>query len=89
MRDANYFPTFAESAKNINALLKTSEIGDIDLVIGINTSLLTEIIHLIGPIQATGIPMKLDKNNIPLVLSMLVESKEKISATPKGIIHML
>lgn len=89
VRDANYFPTFAESAKNINALLKTSEIGDIDLVIGINTSLLTEIIHLIGPIQATGIPMKLDKNNIPLVLSMLVESKEKISATPKGIIHML
>jgi len=44
---------------------------------------------LIGPISIDGIPLKLDQKNISLVLSMLVESKEKISTTPKGVIHML
>jgi len=45
--------------------------------------------ELIGPIDIDGVPIQLDQKNIPLMLSMLVEAKEKISATPKGIIHTL
>ncbi len=51
IRDANYFPTFAESAQNINALASASKIGNIDLVIGINTGLLSDIIKLTGPVR--------------------------------------
>jgi hypothetical protein len=45
--------------------------------------------NLVGPMQVTGIPVKLNQSNISLILSMLVEAKEKISSTPKGVIHML
>lgn len=89
IRDANYFPTFAESARNINTLASASKIGNIDLVIGINTTLLSEIMSITGPVRIKGIPMKLDEKNITLVLSMLVEAKEQINGIPKGIITVL
>jgi len=89
IRDANYFPTFAESARSINTLAIASKIGNIDLVIGINTGLIADIMHLTGPLRINGIPMKLDEKNIALVLSMLVEAKEKINGIPKGVISLL
>gem|GEM_PF-6896143 len=33
--------------------------------------------------------MKLDEKNISLVLSMLVEAKERINTIPKGVITLL
>lgn len=89
IRDANYFPTFAESARNISALASASKIGDIDLVIGINTGLIADIMRITGPVRIKGVPMKLDEKNIALVLSMLVEAKEKIQGIPKGVITLL
>ena len=89
MRDANYFPTFSESARQINTLSLASKIWNIDLIVGINTGLLSDILGIIGPLSIDGIPLKLDQKNVSLILSMLVESKEKISTTPKGIIHMI
>lgn len=89
IRDANYYPTFAESARKINELTSLSKIGPVDLVIGINTSLLSDIIELTGPLEVSGIPLKLDKDTISLVLSMVIEAKEKIHWIPKGIIQVL
>jgi Protein of unknown function (DUF4012) len=89
IRDANYYPTFAESAKKIHELASASKIGPIDLVVGINTSLLSDIVGITGPIKVEGIPMKLNQDNISLVLSMLVEAKEKITPIPKGVITVL
>lgn len=90
IRDANYFPTFAESSQKINSLANISKIGGIDLVIGINTKLISDILTITGPIRIDSIPMKLNEENIALVLSMLVEAKETIKdAPPKGVITHL
>ncbi len=89
IRDANYYPTFAESARKINELATASKLWPIDLVIGINTGLLSDIIDVTGPVKVPGIPMKLSKENIGLVLSMLVEAKEKIHGIPKSVISVL
>lgn len=58
-------------------------------MIGINTGLLSDIIDVTGPVKVPGIPMKLSKENIGLVLSMLVEAKEKIHGIPKSVISVL
>lgn len=89
IRDANYYPTFAESARRINELANISKIGDIDLIVGINTSLLADVIRLTGPINVDGISVPIDQDNMALILSMLVESKERINGIPKGIITVL
>lgn len=89
IRDANYFPTFAESARNIDSIARKSDIGPIDLVVGINTWLLSDILELTWPVKVEWIPMRLNKENVALVLSMLVEAKEKIHTLPKGVITLL
>lgn len=89
IRDANYYPTFAESALKINELATASKLGPIDLVIGINTGLLSDVLEITGAVKVPGIPMKLSQENIELVLSMLVEAKEKIHGIPKSVISVL
>lgn len=51
MRDANYYPLFADSARKIDELAQIAGIGKIDVVIGINQKLLEDIIKLVEPVH--------------------------------------
>jgi len=53
MRDANYYPLFADSARKIDELAQIAGIGKIDVVVGINQKLLEDIIKLVEPIHIT------------------------------------
>lgn len=83
MRDANYYPLFADSAKKIDELAQIAGIGKIDVVVGINQKLLEDIIQLVEPLRIRGIPMELDHTNVNALLSILVEAKKTITDTPK------
>lgn len=75
IRDANYYPLFADSAKKIDELSQIAGIGKIDLVVGINQRLLEDIIKLVEPISVEGVAIPFDHNNINTILSLLVEAK--------------
>lgn len=89
MRDANYYPLFADSAKKIDELAQIAGIGKIDVVVGINQKLLEDIIQLVEPLRIRGIPMELDHTNVNALLSILVEAKKTITDTPKWTVKEL
>lgn len=51
MRDANYYPLFADSARKIDELAQIAGIGKVDVVVGINQKLLEDIIKIVEPIH--------------------------------------
>lgn len=83
IRDANYYPTFHESATKIDELTRTAGIGQVDLVVGVNQKFLEDIIKVVEPIKMEGIPVAIDHYNAMLILSMLVEGKKTLTDTPK------
>jgi len=78
IRDANYYPQFATSARMITPLAEQAGIGTIDLLVGINTHLLEDILRITGPITLEGVPIPLDHTNAGLILSLLVEAKKSL-----------
>lgn len=91
IRDANYYPRFADSATKIDELSQLAGIGRIDLVVGINQKLLEDIIELVEPIKVSGIPIEINHYNFTTILSLLVEGKKKInnSQTSKSIVSII
>lgn len=91
IRDANYFPTFAESARVIDGFMQEAKLWSVDMVVGINQKFLEDIIRLVEPIRVPWIPLDLDHHNAMLVISMLVEGKKSIKEKdiPKGSVKML
>jgi len=86
IRDANYYPTFEESAHKIDALMQEAGFGSIDLVIGINQSLIIDILELTGPIRLDEIDHYIDAQNFNIIISSLVESKSYAVSSPKDIL---
>lgn len=89
IRDANYYPTFHESATKIDELTRTAGIGSVDLVVGINQKFLEDVIKIVEPIRLPGITVPIDHYNAMLVLSMLVEGKKTLTDTPKWTVKTL
>lgn len=89
MRDANYYPLFAESARKIDELAQIAGIGKVDVVVGINQKLLEDIIKLVEPIHISWVPIALDHTNVNAILSILVEAKKTITDTPKWTVKEL
>lgn len=86
IRDANYFPTFAESARVISELMNTAGYGEIDLLVGVNTQMFTDILREIWPIQIDGISTPITADNATTILSLLVEAKIDRDGSHKNII---
>lgn len=86
IRDANYYPTFEESAHKINALMQQAGFGSVDLVIGINQSLITDILESTGPITVESIEHNITGKNFTTIISSLVESKTYAVNSPKDIL---
>ena len=85
VRDANYFPDFQESATTINQLLIQSGNEPIDILIGIHSGLLEDIVGVFGEIQVNN--TLFTKQNISELLSLIVESKIAKITSPKDIIR--
>jgi len=83
IRDANYYPTFHESAAKIDEFTREAGIGSVDLVVGINQKFFEDIIRLVEPISLSGVSVPIDHYNAMLILSMLVEGKKTLTDTPK------
>ena len=86
IRDANYYPTFEESAGKINALMQEAGFGSVDMVVGVNQSLIIEILGLTGPIPLVEIDQFITAENFNIIISSLVESKTFAVNSPKDIL---
>jgi hypothetical protein len=91
IRDANYFPTFQESATKIADFMQQAGFGSVDLVVGINQKFLEDLIALVEPLTIPGIPVQLDHTNAMLTISLLVEGKKSVAdnESPKWSVKML
>ncbi|MBA4336918.1 hypothetical protein C0416_04075 [bacterium] len=86
MRDANYSPDFAISAKKIAWFLEKEGGPGVDTVISVNQSILEDLLVITGPIQVEGLSANLTDANYQTVLTYIVESKLEGKEDPKGII---
>lgn len=86
MRDANYSPDFAVSAKKIAWFLEKEGGPGVDTVISVNQSILKDLLTITGPLSVEGLEAKLTDSNYQTVLTYIVESKLEGQEDPKGVI---
>lgn len=89
-QDANWFPDFKASAEKMLWFYRYSRNTTLDGVIAINSSVLTRLLALIGPISDDQRNLVLNKNNVLSSLQTIVEEgKEKEKNKPKQILSDL
>lgn len=86
MRDANYSPDFAVSAKKIAWFLEKEGGPGVDTVIAVNQSILEDLLTITGPLSVEGLDAQLTDKNYQTILTYIVESKLEGQEDPKGII---
>jgi len=86
MRDANYSPDFAVSAKKIAWFLEKEGGPGVDTVISVNQSILKDLLSVTGPLEIEGLDAKLTDSNYQTVLTYIVESKLEGQEDPKAVI---
>ncbi|MBD3156709.1 DUF4012 domain-containing protein [Candidatus Peregrinibacteria bacterium] len=86
MRDANYSPDFAVSAKKIAWFLEKEGGPGVDTVIAVNQTILGDLLTVTGPLSVDGLEGSLNDKNYQTVLSYIVESKHEGEHNPKAII---
>jgi len=86
MRDANYSPDFAVSAKKIAWFLEKEGGPGVDTVIAINQSILKDLLGITGPLSVEGLSGELTDSNYQTILTYIVESKLEGKNNPKAVI---
>jgi len=86
MRDANYSPDFAVSAKKISWFLEKEGGPGVDTVIAINQSILKDLLSITGPLSINGLSSKITDKNYQTILTYIVEAKLEGVKNPKQII---
>lgn len=87
LRDSNYSPDFAVSARKIRWFLEKEGGPTVDTVIAINQGLLRDMLEITGPIQVGNFG-KLNADNYNLLLSYVIEGKVWGSEDPKRILKV-
>jgi len=86
-QDANWFPDFKASAEKMLWFYRHSRNVTLDGVIAINSSVLTRLMSLVGPISDEQRNLTLNEKNILEILQKTVEEgEEKIINKPKQIL---
>ena len=75
LRDANFHPDFATSAKEIIRLMAAAGEKRPDILGAVNLEIVSEILKLTGPVPLKKWDLILDESNFDLVLQFLVEGK--------------
>jgi len=89
-QDANWFPDFKTSAEKILWFYRHAGKGSVDGVIAINSSVLTRLLALMGPITDEKRNVTLtNENAIPLLQKIVEEGPEKKNNEPKKILSDL
>lgn len=86
IRDANYYPLFHESAVKINELMQQAQWSNIDMLVGINQSIIQNTLKVTGPIDVPELPLAITSENFNTIISSLVESKSFAQNSPKDIL---
>lgn len=86
MRDANYSPDFAISAKKVAWFLERQGGPGVDTVIAVNQSILKDLLTITGPLPVEGLDANINANNYQTILTYIVESKLEGREDPKGVI---
>ena len=89
MRDANYSPDFAVSAKKIAWFLEKEGGPGVDTVISVNQTILRDLLAITGPLSVEGLEGELSDENYQTVLSYIVESKHEGEHNPKAVISRI
>jgi hypothetical protein len=89
-QDANWFPDFPASAEKILWFYRHAGRGSVDGVIAINSSVLTRLLSIMGPITDEKRQITLDAASaIPTLQTVVEEGPEKIQNKPKQILSDL
>lgn len=89
LRDANYSPDFPTSAQQAMWFLQKEDGPKVDGVIGLDLTVLENLLQLSGPVQLNRFTEPLTADNIQLILSAVIESKLDGVESPKQIFHDL
>lgn len=86
LHDANYSFDFPASAARLRELLQGSTGPEAQTVVVITDRLIEEILAETGPLAVPGTDQKLSAENLPMLLSYVVEAKLSGKHTPKAVI---
>lgn len=75
LRDANFYPHFPESARNIQGFFTHAEEKSPNVVLALNLDALAPILEVTGPIYLDQWDTYLDHKNYAMLLQFLVEAK--------------
>ena len=75
LRDANYYPLWKDTLSKVNFFYEKGGGGTIDTLIGINQSIVIDLLRQYGGVAVPSIGRTIDADNFSLVMSTLVESK--------------
>ncbi len=86
LRDANYYPSFLESARKADFFFQKAGQGSLDGVVGINQGLFEDMLAAVGPVRLPEIGRDISAEDFSLAMSLLVESKSFAKSSPKDIL---
>jgi len=89
LQDANWWPDWPTSAKNIMDFFNKSGGPSVDGVIAINSSWLGEILDVTGPIELQNYGKTIDSKNFELEIQKSIELEAKEKNKPKKILAEL
>jgi hypothetical protein len=82
-QDANWFPDFPTSAQNIMWFYRHAGRGSVDGVISINSTVLTRLLALIGPVQDKQRGITLTSDNALATLRTVIDTTNETSSSTK------
>ncbi|MFN7160459.1 MAG: DUF4012 domain-containing protein [Candidatus Gracilibacteria bacterium] len=85
LRDANYWPDFPTSAKQIAWFLDKEKGPGVDGVFAVTDTFIKDLLELTGPISLPDVGVPVSKDNFSQLISFLVESKVD-KAQPKSVL---
>lgn len=89
-QDANWFPDFPTSARQILQFYKSSGGSDVDGVIAVNATFIKNLIGLLGPVEMSEFGRTIDQNNFIEETQKIVETEyDKTENKPKEFIGSL
>ncbi len=89
MRDSNTSPDFASSAKQAAWFLEEEGGPGVDGVIGVNLSSAQSFLGVTGPLKLASLQKAISAEDLPSVLSTLVEAKTYGATNPKAVLGEL
>src|SRR3989339_1071457 len=89
VRDSNYSPSGQISAKNAASLYEKAGREGVDGVIFIDLEVFKRVLEIIGEVEISSLPQKINHQNFDQVLSYIIESKIEGQNDPKKVLKNL